>query len=111
MFIISKRNMRIQRPGREPYVIQKDYVGEIPQDIASHWLVKAAIADGTIATPRGRRDAELEKADQEADRRAREADIRPDAKDSADLEDGNPEAGAPGKSGEKEAGKRGAKKQ
>ena len=55
MFIISKRNLMIQRPGANPYIIRKDYVGEIPEDIASHWLVKAAINDGTIATPQKKR--------------------------------------------------------
>ena len=64
MFIISKRNLMIQRPGENPYIIRKDYVGEIPEDIASHWLVRAAINDGTIATPQGKKDVDLENADQ-----------------------------------------------
>lgn len=110
MFIISKRNIKIQKPGREPYVIQKDYVGEIPEDIASHWLVKAAIADGTIATPQGKKDRDLEEADQEAARKAKETDIRPDAKGGTGMEEESLETGDPGKPGEKEAGKRGAKK-
>ena len=53
MFIIAKRNFLIQISGREPYRIKKDYIGEIPEDVAAHWLVRAAIADGTIATPQG----------------------------------------------------------
>ncbi len=80
MFIISKRNLMIQRPGANPYIIRKDYVGEIPEDIASHWLVKAAINDGTIATPQGKKDVDLENADQEAAKKAGQTDIRPDAK-------------------------------
>ena len=36
MFIISKRNFLIQIPGRAPYRIPKDYIGEIPDDIAAH---------------------------------------------------------------------------
>ena len=38
MFIISKRNFLIQIPGRAPYRIPKDYIGEIPDDIAAHWM-------------------------------------------------------------------------
>lgn len=110
MFIISKRNLRINRPGREPYVIRKDYVGEIPEDIASHWLVKAAIGDGTIATPRGKKDVDLEKADQEASEKAREADIRPDAKGDISQEDAEPADTGQGKPEVKENGKRNPKK-
>lgn len=82
MFIISKRNFVVQRPGKGPYQIRKDFVGEIPDDVASHWLVQAAIEDGTIATPHGKKDAELEKSDQEAAEKAAGSDIRPDAKKS-----------------------------
>lgn len=81
MFIISKRNLMIQRPGAAPYRIPKDYVGHIPEDIASHWIVQAAIADGTVATPRGKKDTDLENADEEAAKKAEQSDIRPDAKD------------------------------
>lgn len=80
MFIISKRNFLIQYPGREPYLIRKDFVGEIPDAIASHWMVQAAIASGTIAAPQGQKDQQLEQADEEAGKKADEADIRPDAK-------------------------------
>ncbi len=87
MFIISKRNLMIQRPGENPYIIRKDYVGEIPEDIASHWLVRAAINDGTIATPQGKKDADLENADQEAAKKAEQSDIRPDAKNNTEQAD------------------------
>ena len=40
MFIISKRNFLIQIPGRAPYRIPKDYIGEIPDDIAAHWMIQ-----------------------------------------------------------------------
>lgn len=79
MFIIAKRNFLIQISGREPYRIKKDYIGEIPEDVAAHWLVRAAIADGTIATPQGGKDKALEQADREAAEKEAESDIRPDA--------------------------------
>ena len=71
MFIIAKRNFLIPREGQEPYKIKKDFVGEIPEGIASHWLIKAAMEDGTIAA--------LEEADTLASRKEAESDIRPDA--------------------------------
>jgi len=80
MFIISKRNFVVPRTGREPYVIKKDYIGEIPEDVAGHWLVQAAMKDGSIAAPQSRKDTELEKAAARADEKRAETDIRPDAK-------------------------------
>lgn len=82
MFIISKRNFLIPRAGQEPYQIKKDFVGEIPEGIASHWLIKAAIEDGTIATPQGTKDAALEAADALAADKESKSDIRPDAQEN-----------------------------
>lgn len=56
MFIISKRNFLIQIPGRAPYRIPKDYIGEIPDDIAAHWMIQDAIRSGMISTPVGKKD-------------------------------------------------------
>lgn len=98
MFIISKRNFVVQRQRKDPYLIRKDFVGEIPDDVAGHWLVQAAIADGAIATPHGRKDTELEESDQEAAKKAAESDIRPDANGEEEAAEG------------KESGKRGSKK-
>ena len=42
-------------------------------------LVRAAIADGTIATPQEGKDKALEQADREAAEKEAESDIRPDA--------------------------------
>ena len=79
MFIVAKRRFKIRRANGEYFHIPKNFVGEIPDDIANHWLVKAAITDGAIATPRAGRDRDLEAADSQAAERAKEADIRPDA--------------------------------
>ena len=81
MFIISKRNFLIQIPGRAPYRIPKDYIGEIPDDIAAHWMVQAAICSGMISTPVGKKDNQLEAADEE---KAAATDIRPDAQKPAE---------------------------
>lgn len=79
MFIIAKKNFRIRRADGSFFMIPKDYIGEIPRDVAAHWLVQAALADGSMATPRGRNDPALWQADAEAAARAADADIRPDA--------------------------------
>lgn len=79
MFIISKRNFLIQRSGAEPYLIKKDFIGEIPEDVASNWLVQAAIDSGTIAAPTGTKDTELREAAQVAEEKEQESDKRPDA--------------------------------
>lgn len=79
MFIMSKKNLLIRRADGSSFLIRKDFVGEIPADVAKNWLVQGAIADGTIATPRGKKDAALEGADAVAAKKAAESDIRPDA--------------------------------
>ena len=77
MFIISKR-------GRAPYRIPKDYIGEIPDDIAAHWMVQAAICSGMISTPVGKKDNQLEAADEVAEEKAAATDIRPDTQKPAE---------------------------
>lgn len=78
MFIVSKRNFKV-RIGGEPYRIAKDYIGEIPDAVAEHPLIKGAIKSGWIAVPESHRDAELYRADAEAAQKAAEGDLRPDA--------------------------------
>ena len=51
MFIMSKRNFLVPRADGTNYMIRKDYIGDIPEDVANSWLVQAAIKDGGIATP------------------------------------------------------------
>lgn len=92
MFIISKRNFLIQIPGRAPYRIPKDYIGEIPDDIAAHWMIQDAIRSGMISTPVGKKDNQLEAADEVAEEKAAAADIRPDAqKPVADVPEADSE--------------------
>lgn len=79
MFILSKKNFLIRRADGSSFLIRKDYVGEIPDDVSAHWMVQAAISDGSIATPGNNKDAALEAASTEANKKAAAADIRPDA--------------------------------
>ena len=82
MFKKTKNRFLIPRDGADPYVIPKDYIGEIPEDVAWHWLIAAAIESGMIATPQGRKDKQLEIADEVAADKADKADIRPDAQEN-----------------------------
>lgn len=79
MFIMSKKNFRIRRADGSSFSIKKDFIGEIPNDVASHWLVQAAIASGSIATPAETKDRALEQASEQAQEKADEADIRKDS--------------------------------
>ena len=79
MFIVSKRNYLVIRADGSVYKIKRDYIGEIPEDVAESDLVQRAILGGNIAVPESTRDKELYKADEAAGKLAAEHDIRPDA--------------------------------
>lgn len=57
MFIVSKKKFAIPYSGGV-FAIPKDYVGQVPDEVASHWLVQAAIEGGSIATT-GTKDSEI----------------------------------------------------
>lgn len=80
MFINSKKCFEI-REGDRKLVIPRGYIGSIPDWVAEHWLIQAAIRDGSIATPGNSADRSLEEADGEAKERAEEYDIRPEELD------------------------------
>lgn len=65
-FINSKVSLNVVFPDGSKYRIPKDYIGDIPDKVAKHWLVQAAIKSGHIAVPQGKTDAELESADKKA---------------------------------------------
>lgn len=83
MFIVSKRNYDVRHPDGSLYKIRKDFIGDIPEDVADTRLVQRAIRAGMIFIPSGTADRQLEKADQEAAEKAAANDIRPDAKETA----------------------------
>lgn len=72
MFINSRKCFEIHEGDRK-ITIPRNYIGEIPDWAAAHWMVQAAIQDGSIATPQGRDDRSLEKADKAAGRKAASA--------------------------------------
>ena len=84
MFIVSKRNYMVRRADDSAYLIPKDFIGEIPQDVAESDLgPERAIEGGNIAVPEGKKDKELIEADETAEELAAENDIRPDAEKPA----------------------------
>jgi len=85
MFFNCKKNLVI-RVGDEITEINKDFIGEIPDALAGHWMIQAAIKDGTIATPAGTSDKKLEQADTAAAEKAEAADIRPDASPNSEAD-------------------------
>ena len=76
MFINSKKRFEIKE-GDKVLVIPRDYIGSIPEWAEEHWMIQAAIRDGSIATPENTADKALEKADMAAEGKADEYDIRP----------------------------------
>jgi hypothetical protein len=80
MFIVSKRNFIIPRGNGEKFSIPNQFMGEVPNDVASHWLIKAAMKDGLIVAPPSKKDKDLIKAAEKAQVAEDAADIRPDAK-------------------------------
>ena len=79
MFIVSKRNFKLRLADGSVYRIAKDYIGEIPFEVAAHPLIQNAIDSGWITAPAGHADKALYEADADAALKAAEADLRPDA--------------------------------
>ncbi|MBR2999761.1 MAG: hypothetical protein IKF39_02090 [Oscillospiraceae bacterium] len=73
MFINAKSNILVRFDDGSSYLIRKDHIGEIPERVAEHWYVKAAIKSGDIAVPAGKKDADLEQADKVAKGRKKKA--------------------------------------
>lgn len=75
MFINSKKCFEICE-GDQKLVIPRNFIGTIPDWASKHWMVQAAIHDGSIATPDNTEDKALETADAVAGEKAEEYDIR-----------------------------------
>lgn len=108
MFIVSKRNYMVRRADGLPYLIRKDYIGDIPEDVAESSLVRRAMMAGMIFSPPERGDRQLEEAGKAAEEKASENDIRPDAEVGASGAEAAADREA---AGERSPGKRGAKSQ
>ena len=81
MFINSKKSFGV-REKEEVFFIPKNYIGEVPAWVSKHWMIQAAIADGSIVTPKSKKSKDLEKADAEGKNREGAA-----AEGDGDMED------------------------
>lgn len=76
MFIMSKRNFLVRRADGTSFLIKKDFVGDIPKDIAKSTVVTGAIKGGLIVVPSSHKDKDMHKAADEAKKTEDKADIR-----------------------------------
>ena len=79
MFIVSKRNFKLRLADGSVYRIAKDFIGEIPFEVAAHPLIQNAIDSGWVTAPASHADKALYEADAVAAQKAAESDLRPDA--------------------------------
>ncbi len=79
MFILSKRKFKVRRADGSSFLIKKDFIGDIPEDVFNSRLIQKAIKGGLVAAPEAHKDEALYKADAEATDKADAVDIRPDA--------------------------------
>ena len=79
MFIVSKKKFIVRRADGSSYLIRKDYIGEIPGDVAESNLVQKAIRGGSIAVPEGKKARQLEEAGKKAAKQAEAHDVRTEA--------------------------------
>lgn len=93
MFIMSKHNYRVRRADGSSFSIDKDFIGDIPKDVASSNLVQRAIRGGGIMIPRGKKDKQLEQADAAGKKKAAKNDKRTDEDVETEQEDTNSQEG------------------
>lgn len=82
MFVVSKRNFLVRRADGTSYLVKKDCVGDIPDDVFSSRLIQGAMKTGLVIAVQSHKDKDLIAADEEAQEKQEAADIRPDAKAS-----------------------------
>ena len=87
MFILSKRNFKVRRADGSSFLIKKDFIGDIPEDVFNNRLIQKAIKGGLVAAPESHKDKALYEADMEAADKADAVDIRPDAKNKEKTEE------------------------
>ena len=87
MFILSKRNFKVRRADGSSFLIKKDFIGDIPEDVFNSRLIQTAIKGGLVAAPESHKDKALYEADMEAADKADAVDIRPDAKNKEKAEE------------------------
>lgn len=64
-FINSKVKLAVRLSDGRIYSIPKDFLGDVPDEVAKSWLVQAAIRSGHIIAPEAKTDKAIEKAAEE----------------------------------------------
>ena len=59
MFILSKRNFKVRRADGSSFLIKKDFIGDIPEDVFNSRLIQKAIKGGLVAAPESHKDKAL----------------------------------------------------
>ena len=73
MFICSTKAYIAKSADGETLRIPRGFVGEIPEKFASAKIIALAIKDGSISTPASKKDSTIEKAIEEGEKKAVEA--------------------------------------
>ena len=79
-FIISKRNFLVRRADGSSYLVKKDFMGDVPEDVFNSGIIQGAIKGGHVATAETHRDKSIDKAVETAAKKEKAVDKRPDAK-------------------------------
>ena len=79
-FIISKRNFLVRRADGSSYLVKKDFMGDVPEDVFNSGIIQGAIKGGLVATAETHRDKSIDKAVETAAKKEKAVDKRPDAK-------------------------------
>jgi len=70
MFIVSTKAYGVKLKDGTLYKIPRGFIGEIPAEVANSLIVKLAIKGGTISTPASTKDAVVEKAVEDGEKKA-----------------------------------------
>ena len=62
MFIVSKKSFGVRRADGTLYRIAKDFVGNIPDDVAKAKIIELAIKEGSIVKAESKKDAAVDMA-------------------------------------------------
>ena len=79
MFIHSAKKFLVKRKDGSAFIIRKDFVGEIPDDVAQSKLVQLAIQDGSISTPASKKDKDVDETVEETKKTVKAAQKKKEA--------------------------------
>lgn len=63
-FINSKVKLAVRLADDRIYTIPRDFIGDIPDEVAKSWLVQAAVKSGHVIVPDAKTDAAIAAAEE-----------------------------------------------